>query len=385
MKPSRAHRWTQATLNAVATPVLIVAVADRIVRFVNRAATELVGSRAVGRTVIQAFGLDAGRKRVTDGDGHTLADDEGPVARASRGEDVGPLELFCHDGDSTTALVCYAEKVPGDGQEPEVVVLSIFDVTELKKVQSELARVESRRDEFVALAAHELRTPLTCLRLQIDAAGRKHPELAFVVALRRAVDRMSKRVEQLVDVVEMREHLVVLHPEPADLREIAEDGFRLLEAQAMWARCPVTLPSGPPVLGRWDKRRLTQVVASLLSNAVKFGAGKPIEVVTCDEDVAASISVVDHGIGIGPEDRAAIFERYQRRASAAHFAGLGLDLWITLELLRQMGGTIDVGNTAGGGATFTFRVPKLYVSGAAIEPTELRVKQARDARGPRSA
>ena len=375
MKGSPVPRSMRAILHAVATPVLIVSARDLLVYFVNRAAARLIGPRAHGSTVEEVFGLDDGA-RLTDADDHPLVPGTGPVARAVVGEEVGPLELVWRDGDRRVVLSCFAEKIAADSRAPEAVVDSLFDVTGLKKVQCELARIERRRDEFVALAAHELRTPLTCLRLQVDAAERKHPELLLMAPLRHAIDRMSNRVEQLVDVVEMREQLVVLHPEQLDLREFAGDGFRLLEAQAMWARCSVTVTPGPPIVGQWDRRRLTQIVSSLVSNAIKFGAGKPIEIVAGDEGDGASLRIVDHGVGVREADREVIFERFQRRASAAHFAGLGLDLWIALELLREMGGTIRVDDTEGGGATFTFRLPKVHLSAGALE------RPSRRASGP---
>jgi signal transduction histidine kinase len=355
------QRWTEATLNAVATPVLIADAAHRLVLFVNRAATKFIGTDAVGTTMGRAFGLETGR-RMTDAEGRPITRENNLIARAAGGEDVGPVELLWHCGGDSVALVCFAERVPPAAGESAAIVMSFFDVTQLRKVQQELARAERARDEFVQLAAHELRTPLTSLRLRIASALRKHADLPRVLAVGHAVDRMSKRVEQLIDVAGMREHLVVLHPEHVDLVEILREAASLLESQARWAKSSVTIAPTPPIFGSWDVARFTQVIASVLSNAVKFGAGNPVELVPSEHGDEASVSVIDHGIGISESDREVIFERFQRRASAAHFGGLGLDLWITREVLRQMRGTITVDVTPGGGATFVIRVPKLAPS-----------------------
>jgi signal transduction histidine kinase len=351
------ERWTENILNAVATPVVMAGANDRVVLFANRAATKLIGNNAVGLTVRQAFGLESDHQ-LTDPEGRHIEDEEGPVLRAARGESVGPVEVLWHGPDQFFALVCYAERIPPAFGTPPAVVLSFFDVTAMRKLQQELIRSEQARDEFVHLAAHELRTPMTGLRLRVESAMRRCTDLPGVAAVAKAVDRMSRRVEQLIDVADMREHLVSLQPEHVDLSEIIQDAVLLMDAQAQWAKSEVLVDATAPIRGCWDIPRLTQVITSLLSNAVKFGAGKPVQVVARDGGGDASVSVVDHGLGIVKEDRELIFERFQRRASAAHFGGLGLDLWVARELLRQMSGTIDVDDTPGGGATFTIHVPK---------------------------
>jgi signal transduction histidine kinase len=353
--------WTENILDAVATPVVIAGASDRTIMFANRAATKFIGNHAVGSTVHQAFGLDSGHK-ITDPEGRPIEHDEGPIVRAAQGEPVGPVEVLWHCPAQVFAFVCYAERIPPAAGVPAAVVLSFFDVTAIRKLQENLAKAEKARDEFVHLAAHELRTPLTGLRLRVESAMRRYTDLPGVAAVAKAVDRMSRRVEQLIDVADMREQLVSLDPERVDLVEIVQDAVLLMEPQAQWARSELIVEPTAPIVGSWDVTRLTQVIASILSNAVKFGAGKPVELVARGDGNTASVTVIDHGIGILKEDREVIFERFQRRASAAHFGGLGLDLWVARELLRQMGGAIEVSDTEGGGATFTVRVPKNFPS-----------------------
>jgi len=355
--PSRNHHWIDATLNAVATPIVVADTPQRLILFANRAAVGLIGSEAVGVTVGEAFGLHSGF-HMTDSTGRLISREHNPVKHASQGESVGPIELLWHRRGEVVVLVCYAEQIPPTDEEPAAIVLSLFDVTQMRKLQRELAKAETARDEFVHLAAHELRTPLTSLRLQVELARRRHSGLPEILAVGTAVDRVTKRVEQLIDVADMRKHLVALHPERVDLLDIVGEAVGLMAPQAGWAKCSMTIGPSPPIFGNWDRPRLIQVIASLLSNAVRFGPGKPVEIVPRDDGPEAEVRVVDHGIGIKPLDREVIFERFQRQVSSAHFGGLGLDLWITREILRQMKGSIHVEDTPNGGATMIVRLPK---------------------------
>jgi PAS domain S-box-containing protein len=351
-------QWSDSALHAVRTPILIVDPTNRTILFGNRAANLMFGTvSSVGSTVGRAFGIEAGY-RLTDASDCPIKPDDNAVTQAARGEQVGPVELHWYTPTSRIVLVCFAELLGGRDSEHRAVVISLFDVTQLRRLRDELSRAERARDDFVHLVAHELRTPMTGLRLQVEAARRKHSDLPGILAVGRAVDRMSKRVEQLLDVADMHEHLVVLHTEYIDLRDVVREAIQLLQPQASWSRCDVRVSYGPPCLGLWDGPRLVQVVTSIVANAVKFGVGKPVQVLLHDEGGSGAVSVIDHGIGVAPEDRETIFERFERRASLTNYGGLGLDLWVTRELLRQMGGSVEVGDTPGGGATFTVHVPK---------------------------
>jgi signal transduction histidine kinase len=123
------------------------------------------------------------------------------------------------------------------------------------------------------------------------------------------------------------------------------------------AGCAVTVSAAASVPGHFDRVRLEAVVQNLLSNAVKFGAGKPIEVRAWGEGGLAHLSVVDHGSGVRPEDRERIWGRFERAVPARHYGGLGLGLWMTRQVVEAHGGSIEVTDTPGGGATFTARLP----------------------------
>jgi signal transduction histidine kinase len=112
-----------------------------------------------------------------------------------------------------------------------------------------------------------------------------------------------------------------------------------------------------PVDGRWDPSRLDQVLTNLLSNALKFGAGNPVEVTIGEDGGMARLQVVDHGIGIPPAEHGRIFERFARAVAVDNYGGLGLGLYICRTIVEAHGGTIRVESEPGRGATFTVALP----------------------------
>jgi signal transduction histidine kinase len=107
-----------------------------------------------------------------------------------------------------------------------------------------------------------------------------------------------------------------------------------------------------PVIGRWDSTRLDQVVTNLISNACKYGQGKPIEVTVRGDAEIARLAVRDRGIGIAAKEQGRIFERFERLDDAGRVPGTGLGLWITREIVEAHGGRIRVDSEPGDGATF---------------------------------
>ena len=110
--------------------------------------------------------------------------------------------------------------------------------------------------------------------------------------------------------------------------------------------------------GKWDRLRLDQIVTNLLSNAMKYGSGEPIEVAMTGTPEAVRLEVRDHGIGIAPEHQSRIFDRFERAVSGRHYGGLGLGLWIVRQILDALGGSIRVRSAPGEGSTFTVELPR---------------------------
>ena len=112
-----------------------------------------------------------------------------------------------------------------------------------------------------------------------------------------------------------------------------------------------------PVQGTWDAARVDQVVTNLVSNALKYGAGRPIEVSVRAETSRAVFMVRDHGVGIPDDEQSKVFGPFARAATAKHHAGLGLGLWIAQQIVQASGGRITVESRLDEGSTFTVELP----------------------------
>jgi len=131
---------------------------------------------------------------------------------------------------------------------------------------------------------------------------------------------------------------------------------RSTEAAAR-AQCQLRMNLDEQVKGQWDWLRLEQVVTNLLSNALKYGGGYPVEVGVSAEEDRARLTVRDQGIGIPLKDQARIFNRLERAVSSRNYGGLGLGLWIARQIVEAHGGVIRVESEPGYGATFIVEVP----------------------------
>jgi len=224
------------------------------------------------------------------------------------------------------------------------------------------------RDEFLSVAAHELRTPLTTLVLQSDRMQLMRRSMApgdpcaalldGFESLPRQVRRMAGLVENLLDVSRIAVGRFALQREPLDLAAFVLDEVGRTGEEAHMAGCAVTLDAPGPVRGEWDRLRLGQIVANLLSNAFKYGTGKPVEVRVDEQAGSARLTVRDHGIGIAAADVERIFDRFERAVSARNFGGLGLGLFVVRQLVQAHGGSIRVESEPEEGSTFTVLLPR---------------------------
>jgi signal transduction histidine kinase len=247
----------------------------------------------------------------------------------------------------------------------------VRDITEEKRREAERARLlqETRaavrvRDEFLSVASHELKTPLTPLQLRLQAlkaAAEKEPAKAIpathVIKIaevaQRQVRRLADLVESLLDVSRLSTGRLQLHLTEVDLAAVAREMVSQLQQQAQSFGCEVRLEEAGPVRGMWDQLRLEQVMTNLLTNAFKYGAGRPIHLRVWAEEGKAKLQVRDEGIGIDPAHHHRIFGMFERAVSDRHYGGLGLGLYISRQIIDSLGGTIHVDSVPGQGAAFT--------------------------------
>ena len=224
------------------------------------------------------------------------------------------------------------------------------------------------RDDFLSVASHELKTPLTPLQLQIQSLQRATKPGALdqvsakvsskLALIGRQVGRLEKLVNSLFDVTKLSRSALLVELEEIDLTVLVQEVSARFKDQCAQSNSELSVQVGSaPIVGRWDRLRLEQVVSNLLTNALKFGPGKPIEVTLEQRDGVALLRVADQGIGIAAEDQERVFGRFERGVSERNYGGLGLGLWIVRQILERFGGSITVESVLRRGARFTVKLP----------------------------
>jgi PAS domain S-box-containing protein len=298
-----------------------------------------------------------------------------PVEQVLEEGEVGSVMVVpLRSCERALGLVTLGASMPRRRHGPEDLAMGqelahrLVSALESARLFLESQRAVRLRDEFLAVASHELKTPLTPLRLQLQGlrrvvegqGGEPVPPERLLRAVRGCesqVRKLAGLVNDLLDVAKLAQGRLPLHLEEVDLGAVAREVLEQLSAEAARAGCRVELVDGERVMGQWDRLRLEQVVTNLLTNAFKYGAGRPIHVHVEWEDGVARLSVRDEGIGIAPEHRGRIFGKFERAVSERHYGGLGLGLHITQQIVSALGGSILVESEVGKGSTFTVELP----------------------------
>jgi predicted ATPase/signal transduction histidine kinase len=234
------------------------------------------------------------------------------------------------------------------------------------RLLEETRRALHLRDEFLRIASHELRTPLASLRLStqwlLHAAeqNRAVPAATLDKTVRRVLGntaRLEQLTSELLDTTRIEQGRLGLDPVEVALDDLVRRAVEDLQPEIAASGSPVSIECEAPTIGRWDPSRLDQVITNLLTNAAKFGAGKPIEIRVEQVGDTARLTVTDHGIGIAPERRPYVFDRFERAVPSSSYGGLGLGLYIARSIVLAHGGTITADSQPGAGSTFTVILP----------------------------
>jgi signal transduction histidine kinase len=168
--------------------------------------------------------------------------------------------------------------------------------------------------------------------------------------------RLTRLIHSLLDVTRIAAGDTTLARETLALDELLADVIDAAHSSQEWPRVEITIDA-EPVVGCWDRLRVETIVGNLVSNAMKFGNGRPLHIELRKVGAVARLAVRDHGIGIAPEVQARIFEKFERAVPREHYGGFGLGLWIVRQLVLAHGGTIRVESVVGDGSTFTVELP----------------------------
>ncbi len=249
------------------------------------------------------------------------------------------------------------------GRKEQEILLS-----ELRTAQDELHRAVRMRDDFMSIVSHELRTPLNGLVLETQLRKlrlNKGDTAAFTADKLKAMTERDERqinslvhlIEDMLDVSRIRTGKLSIRPSRFDLAALVARVLENYSAQIAAAGCEVALSAAEPVSGLWDEFRIEQVVVNLLTNALRYGAKKPVELRVRATPEGACIEVQDHGIGISAENLARIFQQFERVSSSEVTQGLGLGLFITEQIVASHQGTIEVESHPGQGSLFRVYLP----------------------------
>ena len=244
----------------------------------------------------------------------------------------------------------------------------IRDISERKNYESRLEAAIRGRDEFISIASHELKTPITSLKLQFQLAARRieveDPRVFLPEAVRKRVesvnrqlDRMTRLIEDMLDVSRVSTGKLHLDQKRFDFSALTREAVeRFMEQmRSVGSTVDVRIEDGIEFFG--DEYRADQVISNLLTNAIKYGGGKPVQVELRSRDGKLRFSVKDQGIGIAPEDLGRVFERFERAVGSDNVSGLGLGLYISKQIVEALGGTITLESEVGKGSTFTVELP----------------------------
>jgi two-component system CheB/CheR fusion protein len=231
----------------------------------------------------------------------------------------------------------------------------------------ELAAANRRKDAFLALLGHELRNPLTSINNGIHLLSHQRQDTPArqktQAMIQRQVRRMTRLVQDLLDVSRIAQGRLHLQRERIDLRDVVSNAIETIESDVneRHHRLTTAMPDAPVWL-QADPGRLEQVFVNLLANASRYtDAGGELAVWMHTQDGQAIVRVQDCGIGIAPEVLPHLFDLFRQadETSARSQSGLGIGLALVRDLVESHGGTVTGASAGlGQGSEFTVRLPR---------------------------
>ena len=240
------------------------------------------------------------------------------------------------------------------------------EVARLRLLVDDLRLAVQARDDFIAIAAHELRNPMTPIQgfAELALACARTAEgsyssriIALLERMQSAVQEFIKRASNLLDISRIEADNLRLTPSEVDLSALVLSVVERYELKAARGNCPLTLEIAQGICGELDRLAVEQIIENLLSNALKFGTGKPVTIRLRSDGQSACMEVQDLGIGIQPDQQARIFGRFEQVVTKHQGSGFGIGLWVAARLIEAMGGRLIVASRLEKGSTFTVMLP----------------------------
>jgi len=241
---------------------------------------------------------------------------------------------------------------------------TLLDITVQKLIDEATRELLRKKDEFVSIASHELRTPITSLKAALQMIERitahkeeMKPTLVFVQKGIKQVDKLNELIKDLLDVTKIQAGKLELNKTHFLLSDLIAECCEELQAHSEKHQLLVKGDTGIEVYA--DKNRLEQVLVNLLSNAIKYSPGNERVIINVSTVAdGTKVEITDFGIGIPKAKQQFLFDRFYRVDDTSQkYAGLGLGLYISAEIVSQHNGRINIESEEGKGSTFWFIIP----------------------------
>ena len=242
---------------------------------------------------------------------------------------------------------------------------TILDITFQKLIDEATRELLNKKDEFISIASHELKTPITSLKasLQImERASLKGESIktvdAFIQKAIRQVDKLTELIKDLLDVTKIHSGKLILRKTNFVLDELIVECVE--ELQSSSKKHQLIIEGATAIEIYADRNRLEQVIINLVANAIKYSPNADKVIISVEKtDEGIKVAVTDFGIGISAEKIPLIFDRFYRvDEDSQRYAGLGLGLYISSEIIQQHKGSINIESKIGKGSTFWFVIPE---------------------------
>jgi PAS domain S-box-containing protein len=242
----------------------------------------------------------------------------------------------------------------------------IIGVAKIARDITERKDLERRKDEFISMASHELKTPVTSIKGFTQLLVRRFQQrddkesLRFLARMDIQLTKLTKLISDLLDISKMQSGHLEYRKEPFELDMLVQEMIENVQGTTQTHRLILDNPARVCVYA--DRDRIGQVLMNLLTNAIKFSAhADKVLVQVLSEGPDAVVRVQDFGLGIDEAHHEKIFERFYQvsESDTKHYAGLGIGLYISSEIIKRHQGRIWVESRKGEGSTFSFSLPLL--------------------------
>lgn len=246
---------------------------------------------------------------------------------------------------------------------------SVTEIQRQKDTEVALKEAIDGRDDFISIASHEIKTPVTSMKLLLQLIHKtlESNENGMISAEKmiknierseRELKKLELLIDDLLNVTKIRSGQALYHFEKADVTSLTLGVLERFGAEPRVAATLEELKKFRKLEIVCDPFRIEQVITNLVSNALKYGNGKPVEVAITAKSNSIQIRVKDEGQGLSKENQALVFNRFERAVHHKGISGLGLGLFICKKIVETHKGDILIESEPGKGATFIVDLPK---------------------------